>query len=82
MFLKLINLSFLNKGFGYGLYSWTIETDVSSFDPSVVVGLYTWDNTDTEKLEYNREIDIEFSKWNNPKDTTNAQFVVQPYYLR
>lgn len=59
-----------------------METDVSNFDPSVVVGLYTWDQSDTTHADYNREIDIEFSKWNNPKDKTNAQFVVQPYYFR
>jgi hypothetical protein len=43
----------------------------------VVLGLFTWNNEDPAYSH--REIDIEWAKWGNAKDTNNAQYVVQPY---
>ena len=61
---------------GYGTYTFTVESPVNAFDQNVVLGLFTW----SDKAQYaHREIDIEFAKWGNPSDPTNAQFVVQPY---
>lgn len=61
---------------GYGTYRYTIDSDVASLDANVVLGLFTWN----DDAAYNhREIDIEFSRWGNPLDPTNAQFTVQPY---
>jgi hypothetical protein len=49
---------------------------VDVLDPNVVLGLFTW----SDKAPYaHREIDIEFSRWGNAADRTNAQYVVQPY---
>ncbi|HET7726484.1 MAG TPA: glycoside hydrolase family 16 protein [Candidatus Limnocylindrales bacterium] len=62
--------------FGYGTYTFTIESDVSNLDPNVVLGLFTW----SDKAPYaHREIDIEFARWGSTTDPTNAQYVVQPY---
>jgi hypothetical protein len=58
-------------------YTWTIVSGASSIDPNVVFGLFTYDLDDP--AQSHREIDVEFSKWSNPSDTMNAQFVLQPY---
>jgi hypothetical protein len=73
---------------GYGTYRWTIVpgspatstslavSDISSLDPSVVLGLFTWNDAP----EYNhREIDIEFAKWSDLSKPRNAQYTVQPW---
>lgn len=62
--------------YGYGTYEFVIASPVSGFDPNVVLGLFTW----SDRPQYaHREIDIEFARWGNAADPTNAQFVVQPY---
>jgi hypothetical protein len=62
--------------FGYGTYAFSVASPVSGLDPNVVLGLFTW----SDKAPYaHREIDIEFARWGNAADPTNAQYVVQPY---
>lgn len=63
------------KSFGYGTYIFYVDTDFTVLDPQIVVGLFTWDSTGGE---YNREIDIEFSRWGEIENNWNTQFVVQP----
>ena len=63
---------------GYGTYTFEIASPVSGFDANIVLGLFTWSD---RAQQANREIDIEFAKWGNAQDPTNAQFVVQPYTL-
>jgi hypothetical protein len=66
----------LNTSYGYGTYVFTIASEPDSLENEVVLGLFTWD----DHPEYsNREIDIEFSRWENP-DNMNAQYVVQPWF--
>ena len=64
--------------FGYGSYRFELDSDINNLDPNVVLGLFTW--SDDPAWEY-RQIDIECSRWTNPADTDNSQFVVSPYYL-
>lgn len=71
---EVINKSVL----GYGKYTFHVASPVGSFDPSVVLGLFTWDNTSPNY--YYREIDMEFSRWGSSASFPNAQFVVQPYW--
>ena len=60
---------------GYGTYRWTSASDVAGLDPSVVLGLFTWNDA----LDYaHREIDIEFAKWSDLSTGKNAQYTVQP----
>ncbi len=66
---------FTRERVGYGTYTFTVETDITQYDPNVVAGFFTWD---TSPEEYNREIDIEFAAWGQ-NDGTNIQYVVQPY---
>lgn len=64
-----------NGSWGYGTYVFTVESRVDLFDENIVLGLFTWD---THAPEYNyREIDFEFSRWEDPNNE-NAQYVVQP----
>lgn len=66
---------FTRQRVGYGTYTFSVESDVLSYDPSVVAGFFTWD---TDPAEFNREIDIEFAAWGEPGGT-KFQYVVQPY---
>ncbi|MGK2849594.1 MAG: glycoside hydrolase family 16 protein [Candidatus Limnocylindrales bacterium] len=64
------------RTYGYGTYTFTIESAVDDLDPNVVLGLFTW----SDRARYaHREIDIEFARWGDAADPTNAQFVVQPH---
>ncbi len=63
--------------FGFGVYRFYLDSRVDNLDPNVVLGLFTWND---DPAYYNREIDIEFSRWAE-KINQNAQFVVQPYTL-
>ena len=69
----------LNPSLGYGTYIWTLRGPVATFDQNVVLALFTYDSA--EPTPWNREIDFEASRFGNADNTTNAQYVVQPYYL-
>lgn len=64
------------KTYGYGTYTFVLDSPVHALDPNVVLGLFTW--SDRARFAH-REIDIEFAKWGNAADETNAQYVVQPH---
>lgn len=64
------------RSLGYGTYRWTVVSDPTALDPNVVLGLFTW--SDLAAFNH-REIDIEWARWGNAADPTNAQFVVQPF---
>jgi uncharacterized protein (TIGR03437 family) len=70
---------FTKDTIGFGTYRFDIASQVASLDPNVTLGLFSWDAQAGEV--YNREWDIEFSRWGVPSATTNTQFVVQPYNL-
>ena len=61
---------------GYGTYTFVLGSPVDTLDKNVVLGLFTWDDTAPD-FNY-REIDIEFSRWQEDQGD-NAQYVVQPY---
>lgn len=61
---------------GYGTYRWTIASSVGKLDPSVVLGLFTWNDLPDEN---HREIDIEFAKWSNTSTGMEGQYTVQPW---
>jgi hypothetical protein len=66
--------------FGYGTYVFTVASDVSTLNEKVVFGLFTW--SDYTFLEAaNSEVDVEFSKWNNPNDTFLLTYSVQPVWF-
>lgn len=66
---------FTKERVGYGTYTFSVESDVNSYDEAVVAGFFTWD---TAPQEFHREIDIEFAAWGQPGGP-KFQYVVQPY---
>lgn len=62
----------LGAPMGHGAYAFNVETDVSNLDPRVVLGLFQY-------RDDAHEIDVEFARWGDARDPTNAQYVVQPY---
>ncbi len=67
----------LTRSLGYGTYRFVIQ-DTARLNPSAVVGFYTWD--DLRSGDFRNELDIELSRWGDPKNK-NAQYVVQPFYV-
>jgi hypothetical protein len=65
------------ESFGHGTYRFHLDTPVHALPPSVVLGLFTWD--DVDPAFHHGEVDIEFSRWGNASNPVNAQYVVQPY---
>jgi hypothetical protein len=66
------------KSFGYGSYGFVLQ-DTSQLDPNMVITLFTWHKANLSVND--REMDIEISRWGNPKNK-NSQYVLQPFYLR
>ncbi len=65
-----------HRTLGYGNYVFHDNGTPDTLDPNVVLGQFTWSNN---PLLTDREVDLEYSRWSNPADTNNAQFVIQPY---
>lgn len=67
----------LTKSLGYKKYIFQVNSRVDQFHPNVVGGLFTYlDGTD-----HAEEIDIEFSRWGDSKNVSNALFSIQPYSI-
>ena len=67
---------FTTEPLGYGTYTFTIASPIDQLDKNIVLGLFTWDDT-APNFNY-REIDVEFSRWQE-ENAENAQYVVQPW---
>jgi uncharacterized protein (TIGR03437 family) len=68
---------FTKQALGYGTYRFTINSPLNNLDPNVTFGMFTWDGQAGD--QYNREWDIEFGRWGDAGNSSNAQYVVQPY---
>jgi hypothetical protein len=67
----------LTRSLGYGTYKFFVQ-DSAHLSPSAVLGFFTWDDTHSEG--FHNELDIELSRWGDPKEK-NAQYVIQPFYV-
>jgi len=67
----------LTHSLGYGTYRFVVQ-DSAHLEPSAVLGMYVFDLEG--KGDGPSELDIELSRWGNPK-AKNAQYVVQPFYV-
>lgn len=67
---------FLDRSLGYGTYRFKIASPVGDLDPNAVLGLFTWND---DPAFNHRELNVEFARWGNAGDPTNAQYVVQPH---
>lgn len=86
-----VRLLFQNRSnFGYGTFSFSVK-DIKVLDQQgdlkfdylprdLVLGLFTWDPTEDTSINenWNHEVDIELSRWDDPIRYEDAQFVVQP----
>lgn len=64
----------LANHFGYGTYLFSVK-DTAHFQPAATLVMFTYDEL---AAEHHRELDIEMSRWGNPK-SRNGDYVVQPY---
>ena len=64
------------RTFGPGNYRFELNSPVDAINTNVTLGLFTYSD---DPAFTDREIDFEGGRWENPADTNNAQFVVQPY---
>lgn len=64
---------------GYGTYRFYIDSRLDNLDRAATLGLFTW--SDIAPVTGNREIDLEFTTWNDSILPNNAQYVVQPYIV-
>jgi len=64
----------LTNHFGYGTYLFSVR-DSSRFEPATTLVMFTYDDL---AAEHHREMDIEMSRWGDPKNK-NGDYVVQPY---
>jgi hypothetical protein len=70
---------FTKESFGYGTYTFTVESELSDLDPNVVLGLFTYDEHNCDQMY--SEVDIEFTRWGRASSDTNLHFTVQPRYM-
>jgi hypothetical protein len=66
----------LTSHLGYGTYLFTTK-DTSQLESAAVLTMLTYDEL---AAEHHREMDIEVSRWGDPKNR-NGDYVVQPYYF-
>jgi len=67
----------LTRSLGYGTYSFTVR-DTSQLEPAAALAMFTYDYA--EAGPNNREMGVEISPWGD-RNTANAQFVIQPFYV-
>src|SRR6266849_2261414 len=67
----------LTRSLRYGTYGFQVR-DVSHLEASALLTITPWDGVGTESNR--RELDVELGRWGF-LDTTNANYVVQPYYV-
>ena len=75
----------LLEDLGFGTYSLSTASRLDILDANVTFAAFLWDPFGDEQNvpgSPNREFDSEDSRWGNPADPTNAQFVVQPFDVR
>ncbi len=65
----------LDAPVGYGTYGFQIETAPAAFDPPVILGLFTYDESAPD--EHYREIDVELGRFGDA-DAPTTQYVLQP----
>jgi hypothetical protein len=67
----------LTRNLGYGTYEFVVR-QLDTLEPAAVFAMFTYDYA--SGALFNREVDIEISRWGDPKKK-NAQYVLQPYYV-
>jgi hypothetical protein len=69
---------FLTRDLGYGTYAVTVR-DTSQLEPAAVFSMFTFEDRGGD--EHYKEMDVEVSRWGDSTKKSNAQYVVQPFYI-
>jgi len=67
----------LTESLGYGTYIFETVGEIDGMDPSVILGMFTYDH---DPAYDHREIDIEYGRFGSANGP-NAQFVLQPFEI-
>jgi len=67
----------LTRSLGYGSYRFVVR-EAAHLEPTVVLSMFTWDNLEAD--QNHRELGIEIARWGD-RNSKNAQYVIQPYYV-
>lgn len=68
----------LTQSLGYGTYN-VVVRDTSHLEPAAVLSMSTFDEDGGD--QHYREMDIEMGRLGDATSKTNAQYVVQPFYV-
>lgn len=77
----------LQESLGHGTYLFQTVSRVDTLDAHVVAGLFTWDPSRSWRPGGSadswpwREMDIEYARWGDAANPTNAHFAVQPWHV-
>ncbi|RYZ91168.1 MAG: hypothetical protein EOO68_24080, partial [Moraxellaceae bacterium] len=63
---------FTKNNLGFGTYQFQIEGDLANLERGVVLGLFPYGPAAGIGVDGENEIDIEFSKWDDPNSGNNA----------
>ncbi|HYP07350.1 MAG TPA: glycoside hydrolase family 16 protein [Bryobacteraceae bacterium] len=66
------------RNLGFGTYEFAVR-GLESLEPAAAFSMFTFDYAGG--THNNREMDIEISRWGDPANPKNAQYVIQPYYV-
>jgi hypothetical protein len=68
----------LSRSLGYGTYTLVVR-DTAHLEPAAVLSMTTFDDFGAE--QHYRELDTEMSRWGDAASKSNAQYVVQPFFV-
>jgi hypothetical protein len=68
----------LARSLGYGTYILVVR-DTTHLEPAAVLSMTTFDEWGAE--QHYREMDTEMSRWGDARNKSNAQYVVQPFFV-
>jgi len=59
---------------GYGTFYWVFDGPLTTMEPQIVLAGFTYGPQIHQGTDCQNEIDVEFSKWNNPDNKNNGDF--------
>jgi hypothetical protein len=68
----------LNQSLGFGTYSFDVTGRPDKYDPNVVLGLFTYPNSDAIGPGGTNEIDIELTRWGDKHNPNVINWTVYP----
>ena len=79
-------ISTVSANFGYGTYSWVVETPIGRLDPASVIGMFTYNGVRDANAPKgdphvgHLEADFEVTRWRTPQNRSDLQETIQPYW--